>query len=61
MEMKFLEGEIEIKKEILKNGPVTTMMYLYEDYYNYKSGIYIHNKKYNKKIGGHSIAIIGWE
>ena len=57
---KFLEGENEIKKEILKNGPVTSMMYLYKDYYNYKSGIYIHNIKYNNVLGYHSITLMGW-
>ena len=56
----FLEDEIEIKKEILKNGPVTSMMVLYADYFNYKSGIYIHNTKYDKVMGYHSIIIMGW-
>ena len=62
-ETKYLvTGENEIKEEILKNGPVTTMMYIYEDYFNYKSGIYIHNNNnnYNYIIGYHSITIMGW-
>ena len=59
-ETKFLEGEIEIKKEILKNGPVTSMINLYDDYFYYKSGIYIHNSKYNTVLGFHSITIMGW-
>ena len=59
-ETKFLEGEMKIKEEILKNGPVTTMMLLYGDYYSYKSGIYIHNRKYSQIIGYHSITIMGW-
>ena len=57
---KFLEDEIEIKKEILKNGPVTSMMNLYNDYFYYKSGIYMHNSKYNSLLGFHSITIMGW-
>jgi cathepsin B len=57
---KFLENENEIKKEILKNGPVTSMMNLYTDYYDYTSGIYIHNTKYNNVLGYHSITIMGW-
>jgi cathepsin B len=57
---KFLESEIEIKKEILRNGPVTSMMNLYNDYFNYKSGIYMHNKKNNKVLGYHSITLMGW-
>ena len=35
-------------------------MDIYSDYFNYKSGIYIHNKKYNKKIDDHSVTIMGW-
>ena len=57
---KFLENENEIKKEILKNGPVTSMMNLYTDYYDYTSGVYIHNTKYNNVLGYHSITIMGW-
>ena len=30
--------------------PVTSMMNLYTDYYDYTSGIYIHNTKYNNVI-----------
>ena len=57
---KFLEDENEIKKEILTNGPVTSMMYLYNDYFNYKSGVYIHNNKYQNVLGFHSITLMGW-
>ena len=56
---KLLESEISIKKEIMKNGPVTSMLNLYKDYYNYKSGIYIHDKEENI-LGFHAIVIIGW-
>ena len=58
-ELKFLEDEISIKKEIMKNGPVTSMMDLYNDYYNYQSGIYIHSNG-GTKLGFHAISIIGW-
>lgn len=57
---KFLEDEKAIKKEILTNGPVTSMMNLYNDYFNYKSGIYIHNNKYQNVLGYHSITLMGW-
>ena len=57
---KFLEDETEIKKEILKNGPVTSMMNLYNDYYYHKSGIYTHDPKYKSVLGFHSITIMGW-
>lgn len=57
---KFLEDETEIKKEILKNGPVTSMMFLYNDYYYYNSGIYTHDPKYKSVLGYHSITLMGW-
>ena len=57
---KFLEDESEIKKEIYKNGPVTSMMYLYNDYYYYNSGIYTHDPKYKSVLGYHSITLMGW-
>ena len=59
-EPNYLFDEIEIKEEILKNGPVTTAMFLYQDYFDYKSGIYMHDKKYNKVKGQHSVTIMGW-
>ena len=57
--LKFMEDEITIKKEIMTNGPVTSMMYLYADYYDYKSGIYSHSYG-DKLLGYHSISVIGW-
>ena len=56
---KFLEDEDSIKKEIMENGPVTSMMNLYKDYYDYKSGIYIHTGD-DDYLGFHAISIIGW-
>lgn len=56
---KFLEDEKSIKKEIMENGPVTSMMNIYKDYYDYKSGIYIHTGE-DDYLGFHSISIIGW-
>ena len=58
-EAKFLEDEISIKKEIMENGPVTSMMYIYSDYYDYKSGIYDH-KEEDTPLSFHSITLIGW-
>ena len=55
----FLEDENSIKKEIMKNGPVTSMMNIYSDYYDYKSGIYSHSSG-NSILGFHAIVIIGW-
>jgi len=36
------------------------MMNLYNDYFYYKSGIYIHNKKFQNILGFHSITLMGW-
>ena len=58
-ETKFLEDENSIKKEIMENGPVTSMMNIYSDYYDYKSGIYSHSSG-NSILGFHAIVIIGW-
>jgi len=58
-EVKFMEDENEIKKEIMTNGPVTSMMLLYNDYYNYRNGIYSHGTN-DDSIGYHAIVIIGW-
>ena len=58
--LRTLFKEEDIKKEILENGPVTSAMDLYQDYFDYKSGIYIHDKKYNKVKGLHSVTIMGW-
>ena len=57
--LKFMEDEITIKKEIMTNGPVTSMMYLYTDYNDYKSGIYSHSYGDNI-LNFHAISIIGW-
>ena len=56
---KFLEDEKSIKKEIIENGPVTSMMIIYKDYYDYKSGIYNHIGE-DDYLGFHAISIIGW-
>lgn len=58
-ETKLLEDENSIKKEIMKNGPVTSMMNIYNDYYDYKSGIYSHSGD-NSILDFHAIVIIGW-
>ena len=51
-------GIEEIKTEIFKNGPVEGGFDVYEDFMNYKSGVYVH--KTGGTLGGHAIKIIGW-
>ncbi|XP_075217311.1 cathepsin B [Lycorma delicatula] len=51
-------GEKAIQAEIFKNGPVEGAFTVYEDFVQYKSGVYNHVT--GKALGGHAIRIIGW-
>ena len=42
----------------MKNGPVNTGFTVYEDFMNYKSGVYSH--KSGGVLGGHAVKIVGW-
>ena len=53
-------GENDIKKEIIKNGPLISLMKIYYDFLNYKKGIYITKKGEKEFKGMHAIKIIGW-
>ncbi|CAH8429281.1 unnamed protein product [Schistosoma intercalatum] len=52
------DNELSIQKEIMKYGPVEAAFTVYEDFLNYKSGIYEHIT--GEPVGGHAIRIIGW-
>ncbi|CAH8429313.1 unnamed protein product [Schistosoma haematobium] len=52
------DNELSIQKEIMKYGPVESAFNVYEDFLNYKSGIYKHIT--GEPVGGHAIRIIGW-
>ncbi|CAD7090587.1 unnamed protein product [Hermetia illucens] len=47
-----------IQKEIMENGPVEGAFTVYEDFVNYKEGVYKHVM--GKELGGHAIRILGW-
>lgn len=47
-----------IKSEIITNGPVSATIIIYEDFFNYKNGVYSHVT--GSKIGKHVVKIIGW-
>jgi len=47
-----------IKTEIFANGPIETQFSVYMDFFNYKSGVYVH--KTGGLDGGHAVKIIGW-
>ncbi|EFC44879.1 cathepsin B [Naegleria gruberi] len=54
----FWERVADIQQEIYTNGPVQGGFSVYQDFMNYKSGVYSH--KTGSFLGGHAIKIIGW-
>jgi cathepsin B len=55
---KGLTCAVQIKQELIKNGPVQTGFMVYEDFMHYKSGIY--EFTHGQRLGGHAVKIIGW-
>jgi len=51
-------AEEHIMEEIQSNGPVTLAFTVYEDFPNYKSGVYQHT--HGEAKGGHAVRAIGW-
>jgi cathepsin B len=47
-----------IKENLLSSGPVETGFTVYDDFMNYKSGVYI--RQSSNVLGGHAVKIIGW-
>ncbi len=47
-----------IQSDIYTNGPMETQFSVYQDFYNYKSGIYKHVS--GSYLGGHAVKVIGW-
>ena len=58
LEIYYVKGEENIMKEIFENGPVVSTFNVYEDFIDYKSGIYQHIT--GEIIGMQNIKIIGW-
>jgi cathepsin B len=48
----------DLKKAIMTYGPIEVGMYLYDDFYSYRSGIYKHTAGAFR--GGHAVTIVGW-
>lgn len=48
----------EIKKDIMKHGPIETGFMVYQDFMSYRSGIY--KKTSDVFLGGHAVKVIGW-
>ena len=53
-----VKGEEEIKTEIYERGSIEASFLVYEDFVNYKDGVYQHVD--GELLGGHAIKIIGW-
>lgn len=49
----------QMKEDIMNNGPIETGFLVYDDFLNYKSGIYQKTAGSVLK-GGHAVKIIGW-
>jgi len=47
-----------IMKELMTNGPAETAFSVYEDFVNYKSGVYKH--VHGSMLGGHAVRLLGW-
>jgi cathepsin B len=62
---KCVEGSVihpttheDIMMDLHDYGPVEAGFYVYDDFLNYKGGIYKHT--YGNYAGGHSVKIVGW-
>lgn len=44
--------------EIYNNGPIGAAFLVYQDFYNYKGGVYKHLE--GPFLGGHAIKVVGW-
>jgi len=59
-EWGWLEIEVEnMKNALIDYGPLIICMSIYEDFYQYKSGVYRHET--GKRVGGHVLAIVGYD
>jgi cathepsin B len=56
--VKHYTNEEAIKTAIFTEGPVGGAFSVFEDFMDYKSGVYSHTT--GKMLGGHAIKIIGW-
>ena len=57
--LTILADREEIKLELMTNGPMMVGLSVYEDFMNYKEGVYRYTV--GQVVGGHAIKIIGWD
>lgn len=51
-------GVSGMQQELFTNGPIVSAFTVYEDFYNYVSGVYQH--KTGREVGGHAVKVVGW-
>jgi len=51
-------AQATIQTELMTNGPLEVAFNVYQDFFNYKSGVYTH--KTGGLAGGHAVKAIGW-
>jgi len=51
-------GASGMQQELFTNGPIVSAFSVYEDFYNYVSGVYHHVS--GRYVGGHAVKVIGW-
>lgn len=51
-------NERKIQQEIATNGPVEATFFAYEDFFEYRDGVY--EQSYGQAHNYHSLKIIGW-
>lgn len=56
--LQALDSPKDIQMEIMKGGPVETGFTVYQDFFTYTSGIYVHT--HGGVAGGHAVKIVGW-
>jgi len=52
--------EESIKQALIEYGPLTICIFVYDDMYQYKSGVY-HKTSESKRVGGHLVALVGYD
>lgn len=55
-----LIGEDDIKREIMKNGPVVSTSQVFVDFLTYKSGVYTKGDEVARFSGQYAVRIVGW-
>lgn len=55
-----VQGPENIKKEIIKNGPVIAPLFPHTDFLTYKSGVYFPSEGSFKFGGSQAVKIVGW-